>query len=301
MQPAELRKKLQGVIAFPVTPFKKDLSLDLEGLRGNLRSLLKHPICAVVAPAGTGEIHSVSAAEHLAVLKATLEEVKGRVPVLTGVGINPPIAAEVARQATAAGASGILAFPPYYPSLEDDGVVAYYRGIADATSLGMLIYSRDWFSPGPALVEKLAQGIPKLIAWKDGQGDIRRYQMIRQRVGDRLHWIGGAGDDMVPGYFSMGIRTYTSSIANVAPKLSLRLHELASAGHSAELTKLMDELVIPLYALRAKRKGYEVSAMKSMMDMIGMVGGPVRPPLVDLKADEVEWLRAQIEKWRVWM
>src|SRR5262245_31891626 len=300
MQPDELRKKLHGVIAFPVTPFKKDLSLDLDGLRSNLRSLLKHSICAVVAPAGTGEIHSVSAAEHLAVLKSTVEEVKGRVPVLTGAGINPPIAAEIARQSAAAGASGILAFPPYYPSLEDDGVIAYYRGIAEATKLGMVIYSRDWFNPGPALVEKLAQQIPNLIAWKDGQGDIRRYQMISQRVGDRLHWIGGAGDDMVPGYFSMGIRTYTSSIANVAPKLSLRLHELASVGHSAELTKLMDELVIPLYALRARRKGYEVSAMKAMMDMIGLAGGPVRPPLVDLRADELEALRATIPSWRAW-
>jgi 5-dehydro-4-deoxyglucarate dehydratase len=301
MQPDELRKKLNGVIAFPVTPFKKDLSLDLDGLRGNLRSLLKHPICAVVAPAGTGEIHSLSVVEHLAVLKATIEEVKGRVPVLTGAGINPPSAAEVAQHAAVAGASGILAFPSYYPTLEDDGVVAYYRGIAEATKLGMLIYSRDWFNPGPALVEKLAQQIPNLIAWKDGQGDIRRYQMIRQRVGDRLHWIGGAGDDMVPGYFSMGIRTYTSSIANVAPKLSLRLHALASAGHSDELTKLMDELVIPLYALRAKRKGYEVSAMKAMMDMIGLAGGPVRPPLVDLKPDELEWLRSVMKKWQAWI
>src|SRR5215471_21027342 len=113
MQPTELRKKLQGVISFPVTPFKKDLSLHLDGLRKNLRSLLKHPICAVVAPAGTGEIHSLSPAEHLAVLKATVEEVKGQVPVLTGAGINPPIAADLAKQAAAVGASGILAFPPY--------------------------------------------------------------------------------------------------------------------------------------------------------------------------------------------
>jgi 5-dehydro-4-deoxyglucarate dehydratase len=99
----------------------------------------------------------------------------------------------------------------------------------------------------------------------------------------------------------MGIRTFTSSIANVAPKLSLRLHELASAGYSDELTKLMNELVIPLYELRAKRKGYEVSAMKSMMDMIGLVGGPVRPPLVDLKPDEVEALRGTIERWKPWL
>jgi 5-dehydro-4-deoxyglucarate dehydratase len=254
-----------------------------------------------VAPAGTGEIHCLSPEEHLAVVKTTVEEVNGRVPVLTGTGFNPPIAAEVARQAAAAGVSGILAFPPYYPSQEDDGIVAYYKRIADATQLGLLIYSRDWFNPSPALVEKLAQQIPTLIAWKDGQADIRRYQMIRQRVGDRLHWIGGAGDDMVPGYYSIGIRTYTSSIANVAPKLSIRLHELASAGHSAELTKLMDELVIPLYALRARRKGYEVSAMKTMMDMIGLVGGPVRPPLVDLRPEEVELLRGMMDRWKPWV
>jgi 5-dehydro-4-deoxyglucarate dehydratase len=200
MQPDELRGRLQGVISFPVTPFKGDLSLDLEGLRNNLRSLLEHPICAVVAPAGTGEIHSLSPAEHLAVVKTTIEEVNGRVPVLTGAGINPPIAAETARQAAAAGVSGILAFPPYYPNPDDEGVVAYYGGIAEATPLGLLIYTRDWFNASPALVERLAAQLPTLIAWKDGQADLRRYQMIRQRVGDRLHWIGGAGDDMVPGY-----------------------------------------------------------------------------------------------------
>ena len=301
MQPIELRKKLHGVISFPCTPFKKDLSLDLDGLGKNLSSLMNHPIAAIVAPAGTGEIHSLSPAEHLAVVKTTVEAVAGRVPVLAGSGFNPSIAAELAKHAAEAGASGILAFPPYYPNPDDDGLVAYYRGIADATKLGLLIYSRDWFNPSPGLVEKLAQQIPNLIAWKDGQADVRRYQMIRQRVGDRLHWIGGAGDDCVPGYYSIGIRTFTSSIANVAPKLSLRLHELASAGHSPELTKLMDELVIPLYELRARRKGYEVSAMKAMMDMIGLVGGPVRPPLVDLRAEEVELLRGTIVRWRSWL
>jgi len=300
MQANELRQQLRGVISFPVTPFKNDLSLDLDGLRKNLRNLLRHPVCAVVAPAGTGELYSLSLSEHLTVVKTVVEEVKGRVPVIAGTGFNPPIAAELARQSATAGASGILAFPPYYPSPDDDGVIAYYRGIAEATTLGLLIYTRDWFHPTAALAERLSQ-IPNLIAWKDGQADLRRYQMIRQRVGDRLHWIGGAGDDMVPGYYSIGIRTYTSSIANVAPKLSIRLHELASEGHSDELTKLMNELVVPLYALRARRKGYEVSAMKAMMDMIGLAGGLVRPPLVDLKPDELEFLRATLEKWRPWI
>jgi 5-dehydro-4-deoxyglucarate dehydratase len=300
MQPNELRKQLNGVISFPITPFKADHSLDLDGLRANLRALLRHPVCAVVAAAGTGELYSLSVAEHRAVVQATVEEVNGRVPVMAATGFNPPIAAELAREAAVAGVQGILAFPPYYPSPDDEGIVAYYRGIGETTSLGLLIYSRDWFHPTPALVEKLAQ-IPNLIAWKDGQGDMRRYQMIRQRIGDRLHWIGGAGDDLVPAYYALGIRTYTSSIANVAPRLSLRLHELAAAAKAKELTALMEELVIPLYAFRARRKGYEVSTMKAMMDLIGLAGGPVRAPLVDLRADDLEVLHGMIDRWRPWL
>jgi len=63
----------------------------------------------------------------------------------------------------------------------------------------------------------------------------------------------------------------------------------------------MDELVIPLYALRSRRKGYEVSAMKAMMDEIGLVGGSVRPPLVDLRPDDLELLRSSLAAWKGWL
>jgi 5-dehydro-4-deoxyglucarate dehydratase len=146
------------------------------------------------------------------------------------------------------------------------------------------------------MAERLTS-IPTLIGWKDGQGDIRRLQAIMSRVGDRLHWIGGAGDDMVAAYYSIGIRTFSSSIATVAPQLSLKLHELADAGDSEALTELLDECVIPLYALRARRKGYEVSAMKAMMDMVGLNGGPVRPPLVNVTSEEEDELRTILSTW----
>lgn len=302
MKPNDLRDKLKGVIAFPITPFRDDNTIDVEGLHKNLQPILRQPVAAIVAAAGTGELYSLTPAEHLQVVKAVVQEVNGKVPVIAGAGFNPPIAAQQAKQAADAGASGILAFPPYYPSPDDEGLVAYYKSIGAATPLGLMIYSRDWFAPTAALVETLAKEIPTLVVWKDGQADIRRFQMIRQRVGDRLHWVGGAGDDMVPGYYSIGIRAYTSSISNIAPKLSLKLHELASASPtSKELTKLMDEIVIPLYALRARRKGYEVSVMKALMDELGLVGGKVRPPLVDVKPDDMKVLRESLPKWREWM
>ncbi len=297
MDPNALRSSFLGVIAFPVTPFKDDLSLDIDGLRQNLAKLLEHPVCAVVAAGGTGEMYSLTPAEHLVVIQTTVDVVSGRVPVIAGVGFGQQLAVELARAAAAAGADGILAFPPYYPQADDEGMLAYYRAIGEATRLGMLIYSRDWTNFGPAMVERLST-IPNLVAWKDGQGDIRRFQAIINRVGDRLYWIGGAGDDMVAAYYSIGIRTYTSSIATVAPRLSLQLHELAAGGSHDELERLMHRCVIPLYTMRARRRGYEVSTMKALMDMAGWRGGPVRAPLVDVSPEERAELGAILEAWK---
>jgi 5-dehydro-4-deoxyglucarate dehydratase len=300
MESTELRNKLAGVIAFPITPFTTALSLDLEGLQHNLSQLLQQPICAVVAAGGTGEMYSLTPSEHLAVIKTTVAMSAGRTPVIAGVGFGQQTAIEMARAAAEAGANGILAFPPYYPQADDDGLFEYYRAIGGATPLGLFIYSRDWANFSPAMVERLAT-IPTLIAWKDGQGDIRRLQAIMNRVGDRLHWIGGAGDDMVPAYYATGIRTYTSSIATVAPRLSLKLHELAAERHEAELLDLMRQSVIELYAIRARRKGYEVSTMKALMDMAGLKGGPVRPPLVNVRAEELVELRAILDQWQPYL
>jgi 5-dehydro-4-deoxyglucarate dehydratase len=117
-------------------------------------------------------------------------------------------------------------------------------------------------------------------------------------VGDRLHWVGGAGDDLVGTYYRLGIRCYTSSISNVSPKLALQLHEVAAKGDEATLTELMKKYVVPLYAFRARKKGFEVSVMKAMMQLQGRAGGPVRPPLADLNAAEREELRARMDAWK---
>lgn len=296
MDRIELRSRLHGVIAFPITPFKDDLTLDLEGLRDNLEKLLAHPISAIVAAGGTGEMYSLTPSEHLEVIRTTVQIARGLVPVIAGVGFGSILGAELASAAASAGAQGILIFPPYYPNADDAGLLEYYRAIASATALGVLIYSRDWTQFSSSMVERLTS-IPNLIAWKDGQGDIRRLQSIMNRVGDRLTWIGGAGDDMVAAYYSTGIRAFTSSIASVAPRLSLRLHELAADNRNDDLLELMNRCVIPLYSIRSRRKGYEVSTMKVLSDLAGLRGGPVRPPLVTVTATEREELRTILDSW----
>ncbi|HZE96084.1 MAG TPA: 5-dehydro-4-deoxyglucarate dehydratase [Planctomycetota bacterium] len=301
MDPPTFRSRLGGVIAFPVTPFKPDLSLDLPGYRRNLQVLLKHKLCAIVAAGGTGELYSLTPAEHQEIVRATVEEVQGACPVIAGVGYNRAIGMGLAQASAAAGVDAILALPPYYPNADDEALLEYYAAIGKSTSLGFLVYSRDWVNPTAAWVEKLAATVPNLVAWKDGQGDTRRYQQIMQRLGDRLYWIGGVGDDNVPAYYSIGIRTYTSSIATVSPKLSIELHEVAARGDAAALKKLMDAYVTPLYAFRARKKGYEVSVMKEMMTLIGLAAGPVRPPLANVKKEEIAELKTMLEGWKPWL
>lgn len=300
MHPNTLRNKLSGVIAFPVTPFKEDLSLDLPGLHQNLNKLLEFPISAIVAAGGTGELYSLTPAEYLRVIELTALAVEDRVPVIAGVGFGQRVAVEMVQAAEKAGADGILVFPPYYMQADDEGLYEYYRSISAATRLGMIIYSRDWARFTPAMVERLT-AIPNLVAWKDGQGDIRQLQSIMHHVGERLLWIGGAGDDLVGAYYSTGIRTFSSSIATVAPALSLKLHELATADDGEALSELLETCVIPLYALRSRRRGYEVSAMKALMDMAGMNGGPVRPPLVNVTPEELDELRTILGHWEKYL
>lgn len=301
MKADEIGSKLRGVIAFPVTPFNADFSLDASGLRENLAHLLKQPMTAVVAAGGTGELYSLTPEEQLQVVRTVVEEVDGKAPVIAGVGFNTEIAIALAKQSERAGANAILALPPYYPNADETGLLEYYAAIGAATRLPLFVYSRDWVNPSPEWVERLAAKAPTLIAWKDGQGDIRRYQQIMNRLGDRLYWIGGAGDDCVPAYYSIGIRTYTSSIATVAPKLSVELHKVASDGDSARLSELMKQYVIPLYALRARRRGYEVTVMKEMMNIAGLAAGPVRPPLPRLRNEELTELKTMMDKWKPWL
>jgi 5-dehydro-4-deoxyglucarate dehydratase len=77
----------------------------------------------------------------------------------------------------------------------------------------------------------------------------------------------------------------------------LKLHELAEAGDTQELTDLLDRCVVPLFAIRARRKGYEVSTMKAMMEMVGLNAGPVRPPLVNVTTEEEDELRTILGTW----
>src|SRR5579864_683011 len=113
MTSAELRHRFRGVFGFPITPFRKDLSLDLDGLARNVDEMARHPFCALVAAGGTGELYSLTVAEIVEVVRVTVEAADGRMPVVAGAGFNAALGAGMAQGAEKAGADCLLILPPY--------------------------------------------------------------------------------------------------------------------------------------------------------------------------------------------
>lgn len=304
LTPFALGARLRGVLAFPITPYGTDGAVDLDAVRVNATWLARSGVHALVAPSGTGEFYSLTPEECSAVVEATVEATAGRVPVIAGVGFGPRQGALLAQRAERAGVDGILVLPPYYPHPDPDGLIAYYRDIAAATRLGVAIYARDGAALTPPQLERMAREIPNLVAFKDGRGDVRLFQRLREHVSERLGaerlvWIGGAGDDLVGAYFAAGAEGYTSSLACYWPEASLELLRLATEGDFTRLARFHARAVRPFYELRQRRRGFEVTVMKAAMELLGHPAGPVRPPLGDLSADERAELRLIIQRLNV--
>src|SRR5437870_13529389 len=124
-----LRDRLRGVLGFPVTPFRPDLSLDLDALSRNVQEMAGYPFCALVAAGGMGELYSLTPGEMQEVVRVTVQAVAGRMPVVAGAGYNAALGAQIARRAEKAGADCILAFPPYYLNAPFEGLIQYYGAI----------------------------------------------------------------------------------------------------------------------------------------------------------------------------
>ncbi len=300
---ATLRKSLQGALAFPITPFAGNGSVDLEAVKVNASFLATGAVSAIVAPSGTGEFFALTPDEVTGIVAATVEAAGGK-PVIAAAGFGPKLGADLAAQAEHAGASAVMVMPPYYGNPSPEGLIAYYADIAAGTSLPIIPYARDAALFSPEIVERLVNEIPQIVAFKDGRANVRLFQQIREHVietcgADRLVWLGGSGDDLVGPYFAAGAQGYTSSLACFWPEASGELYDLASKGDYAGLAAYHDRVVGPIYKLRQRRPGFEVSVMKAAMEILGYVAGPSRAPLANVSAEDREELAAILTRLEV--
>ncbi len=293
LSPAEVAHKLAvGLLAFPITHFTDKLAFDEWAYREHIEWLLNHGPAGMFAAGGAGEFFSLTLGEYARVVLAAVEQTHRRVPVIAGCGYGTAMAQEFARAAEDAGADGLLLMPPYLVNSEPEGLVAHVTEICAATRLAVMVYSRDIAVFDERMLERLCERAPNLVGFKDGTGDLECMRRIRAQVGDRLTCICGmpTAEAFALQYFKMGFATYSSAIFNFLPQFAQEFYAAAKRGDADEVERRMAEFVRPLVELRQRGRGYAVSIIKAGMRTVGRPAGPVRPPLTELKPEEMEVL-----------
>ncbi len=188
----------QGCGTALVTPFRQDQSLDEEALRRLVRRQIDSGIHFLVPCGTTGENPTLTRKEHLRVVEITLEEAKGKVPVLAGCGgNNTREVVELARELEALGAGGLLVVTPYYNKPTPEGLFAHYRAVSQASRLPIVVYNvpgRTGLNVDPATLARLAQ-IETVIGVKEASGNISQMASILQIVPEGFRVL--SGDDAV--------------------------------------------------------------------------------------------------------
>ncbi len=299
MTPTEMARHLGGgLLSFPVTHFDAQHQFLEAPYREHCAWMLQHELTGLFAAGGTGEFFSLRPEEVGQVVRAAVAETAGKTPVIAGVGYGTAIATDLARDAEAAGADGILLLPPYLTNATQEGLAAHIEAVCRSTKLGVIVYNRDNAIINEDTLEKICERNPNLVGFKDGVGDLELMMRVYARMGDRLTYIGGlpTAETFALPYLEMGVTTYSSAIFNFMPEWALSFYKSVRArDRDAVMTGLRD-FVLPYISLRNKGKGYAVSIVKAGMKAIGRDAGPVRLPLTDLTPDELNVLKGLIAR-----
>ena len=284
-----LMARLAGVLAFTPTPFTQADSLDAEGLRSHVDFLVNAGVHAVVVCGGMGEFFALDPHEYRTAMRTAAEAVRGRLPLLAGIGHGTRVASNLAEFAASVGVDGLLIHPQYFVEPSDEGVVRHYRELARACGLGMIVYSTRSAPVTLPLLRRLAE-IDSVVALKDEYGDVELFGEMVRDLGGRLAWINGMAEGHAAPYFLVGAQAFTSGLVNVVPRLTLAVWSAGAAGRWDELRALVAK-IRPLADLRQRRRGYAIAVVKEAMNLLGMPGGTLRSPLVPLLPEDREELR----------
>lgn len=283
---------LADVSVVTVTPFLDDgpRSVDHAGLERNLEHLLRGGIRLLVAGGNTGEFAALSEAEIVDTVRTHTRVASGHARVIAGVGYRLETAIELGRACIEAGADAIMVHHPIHPYTSEAGLVAYYGGLADALpGIPLILYVR-----GPQLtahgVRELVR-IDSIVGVKVGLPDPERFALFVDAA-PGFAWVCGVAEAWAVPFWAAGAIGFTSGLANVAPERSLEVLAALQAHDVARAISLVDRLR-PLEVLRSTRQdANNVAVIKAAMDIAGLAGGPLRPPLSALEpGDHAELTR----------
>jgi 1-pyrroline-4-hydroxy-2-carboxylate deaminase len=276
----------RGVFPAVTTPFREDLSLDLDFLGGHLEAMLAAGCRGFVPLGSLGESATLAFSEKAAVLEACRRVLGGRAPVVPGIAaLSTAEAVATARMAEETGCDGLMVLPPYVYRTDRRETRAHFSAVLSATGLPCMLYNNPIAYGTDVLPEDLlvlAGRHANLAAVKESSADLRRVTAIRSLCGERLAIFVGVDDLIVEG-LAAGAAGWIAGLVNALPEESVRLFDLAAGGRPAEARELY-EWFLPLLRLDVVPKF--VQLIKLAQQECGMGSERVRPPRLVLEGAE---------------
>ena len=281
---------ITGSIVAIVTPMHQDGSVDYPALRRLIDWHIEEGTDCIGVVGTTGESPTVSVDEHCEIIRVSVEQARGRVPIMAGCGANSTAEAiELTRFAKQVGANCHLQVVPYYNRPTQEGQYRHFRAIAEAVDLPMVLYNVPGRTVADMLhdtVLRLAQ-VPGIVGIKEATGNIERAQWLIRDV--PAHFSVYSGDDPTAVALMLcGGKGNVSVTANIAPRLMHDLCVAAVAGNAKQAMKIQRKLM-PVH------KQLFVQAnpipLKWAMQRMGLCGGTLRLPMTPLEPE----FEAQVE------
>jgi 5-dehydro-4-deoxyglucarate dehydratase len=293
VDPQELKRIMgHGLLSFPLTDFDANGDFDRNSYVKRLEWLAPDGATALFAAGGTGEFFSLTGQEYPEIIRTAVDTCRGQVPIIAGAGGPTRFAIQCAQEAEKAGAHGILLMPHYLTEAGQEGIAAHIEAVCKSVKFGVVIYNRGISRLKPETVARLAERNANLVGYKDGVGDIEAMVSIYMKMGDRLAYLGGlpTAEVYAAAYKAMGTPVYSSAVFNFIPKTAMDFYKAVAADDLPTQHRILKQFFMPYLELRNRTAGYAVSIIKAGATIVGHSAGPVRPPLSELKSNEVEEL-----------
>ena len=230
----------KGVFPAVTTKMTGDGAVDLKATQASLNRLIENRVSGVIVLPMLGENASLSPAERESVIRAAAEVVDGRVPLLSGLAeITLAAAKEHARDYERFGAEGLMVFPSLGYKTDPRETAAWYKGIAAASSLPIMIYNNPiayGVDVTPEVLKTLAE-TPQIVCVKEESGDIRRITDLSIEVGERFSVFCGV-DDLIVESLALGATGWVSGMTNAWPAECVELFNLCVAGKFSQARQL---------------------------------------------------------------
>lgn len=291
---------LRGSIVAIVTPFSSRNGkggVDEKAYRDLIEFHIKNGTSGIVPCGTTGESATLSVEEHERVIELTVQQVKGRIPVIAGTGSNSTAeAVMLTTHAAAAGAGASLQVAPYYNRPTQKGLYEHFKAIADAVAIPIILYniaSRTGVNIEPETMARLASDCRNIAGVKEASGNLEQMARIKLLCPPDFALLSG-DDSLTLPVLSIGGTGVISVVANIVPADTSALVAAFEKGNIKKAQDLHYKLLPLIKAMFIETNPIPV---KTAMGLLGMCEPALRLPMCPMSAENLDRLKKTLEDY----